>query len=183
MERSETAVSISDEVTPVDGSNSSANYEVLLGSNKKIRDKSVSLGVISGGIGGLVGGRVDVQLAPIWLSAQIGSGVDYSSWGFGLRKYFFPKLAVLPFLDLKYTQWALKASNDQNASYPFPNYATKKFFKNSYEKQTSYFLSPGLGVSFLSNDGLGLELGAQYLWSINVEQGAVLGSLGLVRYF
>lgn len=182
LERSETAVSISDEVTPVDGTGVS-NYEVLLGSNKKIRDKSVSLGVMSGGSSGVVGGRLEVAIQPIWLSAQIGSGFDYSSWGMGLRKYLFPKLSFLPFFDLKYSQWTLKRSTDANASYPFPTYATKKFFANAYEKQTAYFLSPGLGMAFLGNQGFGLELGAQYLWNFNVEQGALLGSLGLVRYF
>jgi hypothetical protein len=58
LERSENAVSLSDREV-VQGS-SSSNYEVLLGTNRKIRDKSVSLGVMGGGLAGVVGAKLDV---------------------------------------------------------------------------------------------------------------------------
>ena len=181
LERSENAVSLSDREV-VQGS-SSSNYEVLLGTNRKIRDKSVSLGVMGGGLAGVVGAKLDVALRPIWLSGTIGSGVDYMTWGMGIRKYLFPKLAFLPFLDLRYSEWMLKQASSTDAEYPFPAYATKKFFENAYEKQTARLLSPGLGMAYMGRDGFGVELGAQYSWSVDIEQGAVLGSLGLVKYF
>jgi hypothetical protein len=38
-------------------------------------------------------------------------------------------------------------------------------------------------MAYIGKEGFGLEVGAQYTWSFDMEQGAVLGSLGLVRYF
>ncbi|MEZ4814128.1 MAG: hypothetical protein R3A80_02840 [Bdellovibrionota bacterium] len=180
LERSEAVVTLSD--SEEEGS-SSSSYEVLLGTNRKIRDKSVSLGVVGGGSSGVVGVRADVKIEPVWLSAQLGTGGDYMTWGVGARKYLFPRLRFLPFLDVHYSEWLLKEADSTAADYPFPAYATKKFFENSYEKQTARLLSPGLGVAYLGRDGLGVELGAQYLYSLQLEQGAVLGSLGLVKYF
>lgn len=179
LERSETAVSLSDSSE----SSSSSGFEVLLGTNRKIRDKSVSLGVASGGVTGVLGAKAEVNVDPVWLSATFGTGVDYMSWGVGVRKYLFPEFALLPFVDLRYSEWLLKESTDTNAAYPFPAYATKKFFENSYEKQTARLLSPGLGMAYLRRDGFGFELGAQYLYSLQLDQGAVLGSFGLVKYF
>jgi hypothetical protein len=181
LQRSETAVAI----TKDDASDDSvgSRYQVLLGTNRKIADKSVSVGVLSGGSSGLVGGRIDFSLTPFWVSASVGSGVDYSSWGLGIRKYLFPRLAVLPFVDIRYSEWLLKKANDQRADFPYPQYATKSFFSNPFDKQTAHLVSPGLGMAYIGKDGFGLEVGAQYTWSFDMEQGAVLGSLGLVRYF
>jgi hypothetical protein len=181
LQRSETAVAITKDDFS-DDSNSS-RYQVLLGTNRKIADKTVSIGVLSGGLSGLVGGRIDFSLAPFWVSASVGSGVDYSSWGLGIRKYLFPRLAVLPFVDIRYSEWLLKKANNQRADFPYPQYATKSFFSNPFDKQTAHLVSPGLGMAYVGKDGFGLEVGAQYTWSFDMEQGAVLGSLGLVRYF
>lgn len=178
LERSETAVSLSDE-----SSSSSSSYEVLLGTNRKIRDKSVSLGVVSGGVTGVLGAKAEVNIDPVWVSGTFGTGVDYTSWGVGVRKYLFPRLAVLPFLDIRYSEWLLKEADSVGADYPFPAYASKKFFENSYEKQTARLLSPGLGMAYMGRDGLGFEVGAQYSYSLQLDQGAILGSLGLVKYF
>lgn len=180
LERSETAVSLSESV---DEGSTSSTYEVMLGTNRKIRDKSVSLGVVGGGSSGVVGVRAEVKLEPVWIGAQFGSGVDYTSWGVGARKYLFPQLLILPFIDIRYSEWMLKQTSDTSAEYPFPAYATKKFFENSYEKQTARLLSPGLGMAYLGRDGFSVEVGAQYLYSMKLEQGALLGSFGLVKYF
>jgi len=182
LERSESAVALSGEEE--NSPSASSSLRVLLGTNKKIRDKSVSLSVMGGGLSGLVGMRADVAIEPIWLSGQIGSGVDYTTWAMGVRKYLLPTLSFLPFIDLKYTEWFLKKSEQGTAAeYPFPTYATEKFFENPYEKQTARLISPGLGMALLGKDGFGMELGAQYLWSFDVNRGALLGSLGLVKYF
>ncbi len=178
LQRSESAVSLTETYD-----SSGPSFEVLLGTNRKIRDKSVSLGVMGGGVSGLVGARAEFSLPPVWLSAQLGSGVDYSTWGLGVRKYLFPRLAFLPYFDLRYSEWSLKQADDPNVEYPFPAYATAKFFDNAYEKQTARLFSPGLGMAYMGRDGFGMEIGAQYLYSFNVEQGALLGSLGLVKYF
>lgn len=181
LQRSETAVAITKDDS--DEESIRSRYEVLLGTNRKIADKNVSVGVLSGGSSGLVGGRIDIALAPFWVSASMGSGVDYSSWGLGVRKYLFPRLAVLPFVDIRYSEWLLKKSHDQRADFPYPQYATKSFFSNPFDKQTAHLVSPGLGMAYIGKEGFGLEVGAQYTWSFDMEQGAVLGSLGLVRYF
>jgi hypothetical protein len=181
LQRSETAVAITKDDSSEDSMGS--RYQVLLGTNRKIADKTVSIGVLSGGSSGLVGGRIDFSLDPFWVSASVGSGVDYSSWGLGVRKYLFPRLAVLPFVDIRYSEWLLKKANDQRADFPYPQYATKSFFSNPFDKQTAHLVSPGLGMAYIGKDGFGLEVGAQYTWSFDMEQGAVLGSLGLVRYF
>lgn len=180
LDRSETAVSLSE---TVDSGSNSSTYEVMLGTNRKIRDKSVSLGVVSGGASGVVGARAEVKIDPVWIGAQFGSGVDYMSWGVGVRRYLFPQLVILPFVDLRYSEWLLKETNDTSADYPFPAYATKKFFENSFEKQTARLLSPGLGMAYLGRDGYSVEVGAQYAYSLQLNQGAILGSLGLVKYF
>lgn len=181
LQRSETAVAITKDDSSEDSMGS--RYQVLLGTNRKIADKTVSIGVLSGGSSGLVGGRIDFSVDPFWVSASVGSGVDYSSWGLGVRKYLFPRLAVLPFVDIRYSEWLLKKANDQRADFPYPQYATKSFFSNPFDKQTAHLVSPGLGMAYIGKDGFGLEVGAQYTWSFDMEQGAVLGSLGLVRYF
>jgi hypothetical protein len=181
LQRSETAVAVTRDGSDEESLNS--RYQVLLGTNRKIADKSVSIGVLSGGSSGLVGGRIDFSLPPFWVSASVGSGLDYSSWGLGIRKYLFPRLAVLPFVDFRYSEWLLKKANSQRADFPYPQYATKSFFSNPFDKQTAHLVSPGLGMAYIGKDGFGLEVGAQYTWSFDMEQGAVLGSLGLVRYF
>jgi hypothetical protein len=79
LQRSETAVAITKDDS--DEESIRSRYEVLLGTNRKMADKNVSVGVLSGGSSGLVGGRIDLALAPFWLSASMGSGVDYSSLG------------------------------------------------------------------------------------------------------
>jgi hypothetical protein len=183
LARSENAVSLS---TTEDAQSSSSGYEVLLGTNRKIKDKSVTLGVIGGGLSGLLAVRGEFtipSIIPVWLSAFIGSGVDYTTWGFGVRKYLFPRLAILPFVDLRYSEWLLKQADSADAAYPFPAYATTKFFKNSYAKQTARLVSPGLGMAYLGHEGYSLEVGAQYSWAVDADQGALLGSLGLVKYF
>lgn len=179
LERSETAVSLSDDT---EGS-SSSSYEVLLGTNRKIRDKSVSLGVVGGGVAGVLGAKAEVNIDPVWVSGTFGTGVDYTTWGVGVRKYLFPRMVVLPFLDIRYSEWLLKEADSVGADYPFPAYATKKFFENSYEKQTARLLTPALGMAYMGRDGLGFELGAQYAYSLQLDQGAILGSLGLIKYF